>query len=71
MKLIESLPPEKVEALFRALRQKKRSAKRVSAARTPARGKVAWPDLNEWRSRVFGNKLMPNPILEERESYTT
>ena len=64
---LKALPAVERARVIRAVMPAAKAAARpASKGRTP-KGKVTWPDLADLKRRVYGDRLLPNLVLLERE----
>ncbi len=61
---VKALPPRERQKFLAAVRTLEEEAQ----ARPAKRGKrVEWPDVQARAKRIFGNRVLPNLVLLERE----
>ncbi len=61
---VKALPPRERQKFLAAVR----TLEEETAARLTARAKrVEWPDVQARARRIFGNRVLPNLVLLERE----
>lgn len=64
---LKALPADERARVIRAVMPAAKPAARpVGKGRTP-KGKVTWPDLADLKRRVYGDRVLPNLVLLERE----
>jgi hypothetical protein len=63
LKQVEALPAREQEKFLLALL--KRKGKPTHAKRK--NGRATWPDVEARAKRIFGNRLLPNLVLLERQ----
>ena len=63
LKQVEALPAREREKFLLALL--KLEGKPANAKRK--NGRVTWPDVEERAKRIFGNRVLPNLVLLERQ----
>ena len=64
LKQVKALPDRERQKLFLAIL----SLEEAAAPRRPAKTKrVKWPDVEARAKRIFGNRVLPNLVLLERE----
>ena len=64
LKQVKALPDRERQKLFLAIL----SLEEAAAPRMPAKTKrVKWPDVEARAKRIFGNRVLPNLVLLERE----
>lgn len=61
---LRALPPRERARVARAIMPATDSAVR---AEDTATGRVTWPDLTAWKRKIYGDRLLPNLVLIERE----
>lgn len=62
LKQVKALPPREREKFFKA------AFKLQDKKHKPSRAKrVKWPDMEARARKIFGDRIMPNPVLLERK----
>jgi hypothetical protein len=64
LKHVKALPPREREKLFLAILALDEEAPAPSKGKT---ARVKWPDVEARAKRIFGNRVLPNLVLLERE----
>lgn len=68
LKRVKALPPRERRRFVLAVLQIEDSSRRPSGSR-PQR--VRWPDVEARARRIFGNRVLPNLVLTDREESVT
>ena len=64
---LKALPPSERARVIRAVMPAAKPVSRPAGKGGTPKGKVTWPDLADLKRRVYGDRLLPNLVLLERE----
>jgi hypothetical protein len=64
LKQVKALSPREREKFFRAAFKLQDTKSKPSTAKAK---RVKWPDIEARARKIFGDRIMPNPVLLERE----
>jgi hypothetical protein len=67
LKHVRALSPRDRQRLVKSVLALEKAPKRPKKRR--AKGKVVWPDILERQRKIFGDRVLPNLVLLEREDY--
>lgn len=66
VKQLKALPPRERRKVVKAILAREEN----EASRLPMKAKrVKWPDVEARAKRIFGNRVLPNLVLLEREPF--
>ena len=64
---LRALSPRERDRVVRAVRPVKKTAGRAAGSSKTATRKVTWPDLAALKRKIYGDRVLPNLVLLERE----
>ena len=64
---LNALPARERARVIRAVMPALHPASHAAVRRKTTKGKVTWPDLADLKRKVYGDRLLPNLVLLERE----
>ena len=64
---LRALSPRERDRVVRAVMPVKKTAGRAAGSAKTARRKVTWPDIAALKRKIYGDRVLPNLVLLERE----